>query len=68
MMNLLIALNNAKRKAQEMAREMNIKLGKVSFILMQTFDNEKPSRLVYGSDFEWKRSIIKNITIGYEIK
>ena len=64
----LIALNNAERKAQEMAREMNIKLDKISFILMQTYDNEKPSRLVYGSDLKWKQSIIKNVTIGYEIK
>jgi uncharacterized protein YggE len=66
----LIALENAKKSAERIASDVGIKLGKIKYVEMSSWDNARPT----ASDYElwknddWKRTIVRNVTVGYEIK
>jgi uncharacterized protein YggE len=65
----LNALKNAEEAAQEMAKKMNIRLGKIVFVTMHSYNNERPNYKSYPNyDFEWKKTIVRTVSVGYKIK
>jgi uncharacterized protein YggE len=65
------ALKNAERKALEMAKEMDIKLGKIISVKMEPFYNERryaPAYYGFRHEMEWKQTITRTVSVGYKIK
>jgi len=60
----LEAVKNAERKALEMAKEMNIKLGKIISIRMEPYSYSP----VFRSEKNWTQKITRIVSLAYKIK
>jgi uncharacterized protein YggE len=64
----LDALQNAEEAAKEMARKMDVKLGKINSIEMHPFNNPSPGYKSYTHEYKWKQTIERIVTVEYNIK